>query len=277
MNATTLGVVAGVVVFANGGVHGLLVLTVAVGFWWIVRSACIWLVPQQKERATSAEAAKQRKTGVAEQLNVLKTLVVRRGLAMILALLLVILTATLAAHLGGFGGFDIAGIAQRAIRPLAAFGWLVLVLTPVVSLVCWVFVQQAQEARGREALQREGAREQEEAAQREAERTAAQQRRAEERRREAEAEREAENRREQQRQRPAKRFEETAWWRVLEVSPDASADEIRCAYHRKIKQCHPDRVVGLAPEFMDLAERHTRALNAAYDEAIRARRVSQAA
>jgi curved DNA-binding protein CbpA len=64
------------------------------------------------------------------------------------------------------------------------------------------------------------------------------------------------------------------WWSVLGVSPQANADEIRCAYHRKIKQCHPDRVAGLAPEFIELAERHTRALNAAYDEATRAHRAS---
>jgi DnaJ-domain-containing protein 1 len=59
---------------------------------------------------------------------------------------------------------------------------------------------------------------------------------------------------------------------VLEVLPHASADEIRRAYRRKIKQCHPDRVAWLAPEFLELAEIQTRALNAAYGEANRARR-----
>jgi curved DNA-binding protein CbpA len=60
------------------------------------------------------------------------------------------------------------------------------------------------------------------------------------------------------------------------VSPQADTDEIRFAYHRKIKQCHPDKVAGLAPEFVDLAERHTRTLNAAYYEATRARDESAA-
>jgi DnaJ-domain-containing protein 1 len=61
------------------------------------------------------------------------------------------------------------------------------------------------------------------------------------------------------------------WWRALEVSPYASADEIRRSYLRKIKQCHPDRVVSLAPEFLPLAEVCAKSLNAAYAEAICAR------
>jgi DnaJ-domain-containing protein 1 len=39
-----------------------------------------------------------------------------------------------------------------------------------------------------------------------------------------------------------------------------------------IKQYHPDRVVGLAPEFVQLAEEHTKALNEAYENAMRCRR-----
>jgi DnaJ-domain-containing protein 1 len=281
MNSTTLGVVAGVVVFAIGGLHGVLVLTVAIVSSWVLRSACIWLFVQ-KERAEEREAGKQRETaGLAEQLSALKALVGRRRFAIILALLLTgfaaILAATLAAHLGGFSGFDIAGAARRAISPLAALGWLLVVLTPV-GLVCWVFVQVGQETRRRQAAQQEGERERQEAAQRrEAERRAEQERQAEERRRQAEQEREAERRRQQQRERAAKQFEKNAWWSVLEVSPRASADEIRRAYRSKIKLYHPDRVAGLAPEFVELAERHTQALNAAYGEATRARRASTAA
>ena len=109
--------------------------------------------------------------------------------------------------------------------------------------------------------------EREEAQRREAERKAEEKRHAEERRRQAEQEREAERVRQQ---REAKQLEAKEWWSVLEVSPRASAAEIRGAYHRKIKQCHPDRVAGLAPEFIDLAEKHTQMLNAAYDEATRA-------
>ena len=53
------------------------------------------------------------------------------------------------------------------------------------------------------------------------------------------------------------------WWIVLDVPSDASKDEIVRSYRQKIRQCHPDRVSGLAPEFIELAERHTKALNAA--------------
>jgi DnaJ-domain-containing protein 1 len=56
---------------------------------------------------------------------------------------------------------------------------------------------------------------------------------------------------------------------VLGVAADASKDDIVRSYRRKIQQCHPDRVAGLAPEFIELAEKHTKELNAAYTQAIR--------
>jgi hypothetical protein len=74
------------------------------------------------------------------------------------------------------------------------------------------------------------------------------------------------------RERAAKQSEENEWWSVLEVSPDASADEVRRSYLRKIKQSHPDRVAWLAPEFLPWAERRSKMLNAAYTQATRARR-----
>jgi hypothetical protein len=78
-----------------------------------------------------------------------------------------------------------------------------------------------------------------------------------------------------QRQEPARQPEEDQWWwTVLQVSPDASADEIRSSYLKKIKQSHPDRVVWLAPESLPAAENRSKTLNAAYAEAIRARRRS---
>jgi|SRR2546430_5073267 DnaJ domain len=67
----------------------------------------------------------------------------------------------------------------------------------------------------------------------------------------------------------AKRSEEREWWRVLEVSPYASTDEIRRSYLCKTKQSHPDRVVSRAPELLPLAEGRAKALNAAYAAAIR--------
>jgi hypothetical protein len=93
--------------------------------------------------------------------------------------------------------------------------------------------------------------------------------------RQPEQEREAEIGRHRQREWAAKQSEqseENKWWSVLEVSPYATAEEIRRSYLRKIKQSHPDRVVWLAPEFLSLAERRSKILNAAYTEATRARR-----
>ena len=92
-----------------------------------------------------------------------------------------------------------------------------------------------------------------------------------ERWRQAEQEREAEKHYQGQAEQ-AEQSEESDWWTVLEVSPDTGADEIRGAYRRKIRQYHPDRVSGVAPEFLELAERRTKALNAAYSQAMRAQR-----
>jgi hypothetical protein len=64
----------------------------------------------------------------------------------------------------------------------------------------------------------------------------------------------------------------TAWWSVLEVSPAAGKDEIVRSYRRKIQRCHPDRVCGLASEFVLLAEKRTKTLNDAYAQAMRARK-----
>jgi type IV secretory pathway VirB10-like protein len=93
------------------------------------------------------------------------------------------------------------------------------------------------------------------------------QREAERRRRQAE--REAERQRQWECEHPMEgQIDE--WWSVLEVSSDATKDEIVRNYRRKIQRCHPDRVSGLAPEFVSLAESRTKALNAAYSEAMRA-------
>jgi molecular chaperone GrpE (heat shock protein) len=94
--------------------------------------------------------------------------------------------------------------------------------------------------------------------------------------RQPEKEREAEIWRQQRewaaKQKQSEQSEENEWWSVLEVSPDASADEVRRSYLRKIKQSHPDRVAWLAPEFLPWAERRSKMLNAAYTQATRARR-----
>jgi DnaJ-domain-containing protein 1 len=76
----------------------------------------------------------------------------------------------------------------------------------------------------------------------------------------------------QRREQAAKPSEEDEWWTVLEVSPDAGANDIRRSYLRKMQQYHPDHVTGLAPEVRELAERRSKTLNAAYAEAMRERR-----
>ena len=59
---------------------------------------------------------------------------------------------------------------------------------------------------------------------------------------------------------------------MLGVAPSASKDEIVRKYRQKIKQCHPDRLGRLAPELLQLAEEQAKALNAAYENAMRTRR-----
>ena len=119
----------------------------------------------------------------------------------------------------------------------------------------WRRQEQEREAEGRR--QREAERRRRQAAERENER------------RRRQAEREAERQRQWECEHPMK-GQTDEWWSVLEVSSDASKDEIVRSYRRKIQRCHPDRVSGLAPEFVSLAESHTKALNAAYSEAMRA-------
>jgi DnaJ-domain-containing protein 1 len=132
-------------------------------------------------------------------------------------------------------------------------------------------LRQAEELREADLRRRREEEEREEQRQQQAEhlRQAEEQlREAERRRREAECE--AQRVREQARKRVGPRFQGD-WWSVLGVAPSAGKDDIVRNYRRRIKQCHPDRVVGLAPEFLQLAEEHTKALNEAYATAMRCR------
>ena len=63
--------------------------------------------------------------------------------------------------------------------------------------------------------------------------------------------------------------EERAWYELLEVEPGATDEEIKAAYREQIKKCHPDHVANLDHEFQELADRKTKALNAAYEEGLR--------
>ena len=126
-------------------------------------------------------------------------------------------------------------------------------------------LREAERRRRREEEEREAQRQQ----QAERLRQAEQLREAERRRRQEEKEREAQRQRQREREQSTTQSK-TEWWSVLEVTPTANKDEIVRNYRRKIQQCHPDRVAGLSPEFLPLAEEITKALNVAYEQAIRA-------
>jgi len=58
------------------------------------------------------------------------------------------------------------------------------------------------------------------------------------------------------------------WNEILQVSPQAPAEEIRQAYRSLISQYHPDKVAGLGDELKALAERKSAQINGAYRQAM---------
>lgn len=58
---------------------------------------------------------------------------------------------------------------------------------------------------------------------------------------------------------------------ILGIAPDASADAVRRAYHRLVRESHPDLVVaqGLPPECIALATARLSRINAAYEQIAR--------
>ncbi len=52
---------------------------------------------------------------------------------------------------------------------------------------------------------------------------------------------------------------------LLEVNLNADEVTIRRAYQKKVRQYHPDLVANAADEIRALAEKRTKAINAAYD------------
>jgi DnaJ like chaperone protein len=62
---------------------------------------------------------------------------------------------------------------------------------------------------------------------------------------------------------------EGAWHLVLDLPANASMDEVKAAYKRKVSMYHPDKVSSMGPEFNEIAQSKTKQINAAYDEAIR--------
>jgi DnaJ-domain-containing protein 1 len=180
---------------------------------------------------------------------------------------------------------DIAGLGFALVAPVWLVPWMTInVAAFVLGALSWSEDRRLQresatarerqaekvraaERRNLEERQREAQRQQ----QAERLRQAEQLREAERRRRQEEEEREAQRQRQREREQPTTQSQ-TEWWSVLEVTPSASKDEIVRNYRRKIQRCHPDRVAGLAPEFLRLAEESTKTLNGAYEQAIRARR-----
>lgn len=61
---------------------------------------------------------------------------------------------------------------------------------------------------------------------------------------------------------------------ILGVAPDASDEVVRAAWRAQLAEAHPDRARarGLPPEFVEVAEAKSAAINAAFDEVQRERR-----
>ena len=62
-----------------------------------------------------------------------------------------------------------------------------------------------------------------------------------------------------------------AWFTVLNISPSATPDEIRQSYRTLVSQYHPDKVATLGAELKAVAERKSKEINVAYEEAKRVR------
>ncbi len=52
---------------------------------------------------------------------------------------------------------------------------------------------------------------------------------------------------------------------ILEVSPQASPEEIKAAYRRAVSRYHPDKVAHLGQEFQELAHKKLLAIQEAYE------------
>jgi DnaJ domain len=63
---------------------------------------------------------------------------------------------------------------------------------------------------------------------------------------------------------PVQEPEKLGAYEILGLSPLASVGEIKRAYRKRMKECHPDLFASMDQEAKLLAERWTKALNAAY-------------
>lgn len=63
---------------------------------------------------------------------------------------------------------------------------------------------------------------------------------------------------------PLNEPEKLGAYEILGLSASATAEEIKAAYRKRVKACHPDLFAGMDAPAQALAERWTKALNAAY-------------
>jgi DnaJ-domain-containing protein 1 len=132
----------------------------------------------------------------------------------------------------------------------------------VVIVERWQRTAQQKQQREQRAWEQE----QQQRNQRDASAQQARERAQQEQREQEQRERE-QREREQREQRGGPHQGTRPWWEVLGVSQRSCLDEVKAAYRTKIKQCHPDRVMGLGEEFQQLADRKTREVNEAFNEA----------
>jgi len=66
-----------------------------------------------------------------------------------------------------------------------------------------------------------------------------------------------------------KQSTDKSWYEILDVNPSSSIDEIKLAYKKKISMYHPDKVSSMGPEFNEIAQKKSKEINSAYDEAVR--------
>jgi hypothetical protein len=59
---------------------------------------------------------------------------------------------------------------------------------------------------------------------------------------------------------------------LLGIMETASPTQIKAAYRKRIKECHPDKFAGLGEEWQSLAEERAKQINAAYDVLMAVRR-----
>jgi hypothetical protein len=55
-------------------------------------------------------------------------------------------------------------------------------------------------------------------------------------------------------------------YKILDIPPGATQEQIRSAYKKLAHMYHPDKVQGLAPEYRQIADQKMKAINAAYEQ-----------